>query len=83
MIIDRIVCDVKKGTISVDSVDVEVDNSIDYNREIERLKSRLHETDYVVIKIAEGTATHEEYSDIIKERISIRKQINDYERNLK
>lgn len=47
--------------------------------EIARLKQRLADTDYCVIKIAEGVATKEDYADILAERASIRKQINELE----
>lgn len=46
---------------------------------IVRLKRRLSETDYVVIKIAEGSATAEEYADVIAQRKAWRKEINDLE----
>lgn len=40
------------------------------------LKQKLADTDYVTIKIAEGVATPEEYSDIIAQRQEWRNQIN-------
>lgn len=43
--------------------------------EIEFLKEQLLRTDYVVIKIAEGVATKEEYKDAIEERQKIREKI--------
>ena len=47
--------------------------------QIVRLKRRLSETDYVVIKIAEGSATAEEYADVIAQRKQWRKEINQLE----
>lgn len=47
--------------------------------EILRLKARLAETDYCVIKIAEGVATKEEYADVLTERAELRKKINQLE----
>lgn len=47
--------------------------------EILSLKQKLAETDYCVIKIAEGSATLEEYSDVISERKKWRQTINDLE----
>lgn len=44
--------------------------------QIAQLKQRLFDTDYCVIKIAEGVATKEEYEDVLIERANIRKQIN-------
>lgn len=45
-------------------------------QEIEMLKNYLESTDYVVIKIAEGVATAEEYADVIAERARARATIN-------
>jgi hypothetical protein len=46
---------------------------------IEELKQKLADTDYVIIKIAEGSATAEEYADVIKERKAWREEINKLE----
>lgn len=43
---------------------------------IELLKNKLLASDYVVIKIAEGVATKEEYADIIAKRSEWREEIN-------
>ena len=50
-----------------------------YSREqhIEDLKQKLRDTDYVIIKIAEGAAGKDEYSDVIAERQNYRKKINE------
>lgn len=48
-------------------------------REIFVLKAQLRETDYVVIKIAEGAATTEEYSEVIAQRETWRARINELE----
>ena len=45
-------------------------------RRIEELKQYLSDTDYVVIKIAEGVATAEEYTDVITNRQAWRAEIN-------
>ena len=47
--------------------------------QIAALKQKLVETDYSVIKIAEGAATTEEYADLIAQRRLWRQQINDLE----
>lgn len=46
---------------------------------IEEFKSKLSATDYVVIKIAEGAATAEEYAAVIADREAWRKEINELE----
>ena len=51
-------------------------------REIAELKQRLAETDYAVIKIAEGAATAEEYADVIEERKRARERINELQKVL-
>ena len=43
---------------------------------IMELKQKLADTDYAIIKIAEGSATAEEYSDVIEQRKSWREEIN-------
>ena len=43
---------------------------------IQELKTKLAETDYVVIKIAEGSATREEYEEILEQRETWRDEIN-------
>lgn len=50
--------------------------------EVAELKSKLTATDYVVIKIAEGAATPEEYADIIGKRATWRARINELETEL-
>lgn len=47
--------------------------------EITALKSLLVETDYVGIKVGEGSATHEEYAEILAKRQSWRDKINELE----
>ena len=46
---------------------------------IEVLKAQLAETDYTVIKIAEGAATAADYADLIAQRQMWRAEINDLE----
>ena len=43
---------------------------------IAALKANLAATDYVVIKIAEGAASREEYADLIAQRQTWREEIN-------
>ena len=51
--------------------------------EIYTLKQQLAETDYIACKIAEGSATTEEYADIIADRQRWREEINSLESELK
>ncbi len=46
---------------------------------IAQLKGLLRETDYAVIKIAEGAAAPEEYADVIAQRQAWRDEINELE----
>ena len=46
---------------------------------VTQLKHRLAETDYAIIKIAEGAATAEEYAEIIAQRQAWRAEINQLE----
>lgn len=47
--------------------------------QIARLKAKLAATDYIAAKIAEGSATTEEYADKIAEREAWRREINELE----
>lgn len=46
---------------------------------IDELKQKLAETDYVVIKIAEGEATRDDYEDVLNQRQAWRSEINELE----
>ena len=50
--------------------------------EIAELKRKLSETDYAVIKIAEGAAQPDEYSEVIGQRAIWRARINELEAEL-
>lgn len=54
---------------------------IDLQREIAELKIKLAQTDYIAAKIAEGSATVEEYSEEIRKRREWRARINELENN--
>ncbi len=58
--------------VDVEQPEVEISKEI----QIEELKQKLSDTDYVIIKIAEGSATKEEYTDIIEQRKVWRTKIN-------
>ena len=51
----------------------------DHTEEIAAHKAYLSATDYVVIKIAEGVATAEEYAEVLAERARARVMINELE----
>ena len=46
---------------------------------ISELKQMLADTDYIVIKIAEGEATKEEYADVLANRKAWREEIRELE----
>lgn len=48
---------------------------------LNELKELLSNTDYIACKIAEGSATKEEYTDIIAQRQEWRKEINEIEKS--
>lgn len=52
-------------------------------KHIEDLKRKLTDTDYVVIKIAEGVSAADEYAGVISARQEWRNEINLYEKKLK
>lgn len=50
---------------------------------INALKRNLRDTDYHILKLMEGATTLEKLSDVIKQRASWRKEINELEKTLK
>jgi rubrerythrin len=54
----------------------------DRQNRIAELKRMLSETDYIALKIAEGSATKKEYSEKIAQRQAWRTEINDLEAEL-
>lgn len=79
MMRETIICDARTGAVTIEQVEDNTPEYIDYQPEIEACKARLAETDYVVIKIAEGAATRDEYESIISERQLLRARINELE----
>ncbi|MBR4973068.1 MAG: hypothetical protein IKY45_01230 [Clostridia bacterium] len=49
--------------------------------QIEELKQKLADTDYIACKIAEGAATKEEYIDLLRQRELWRIEINNLEKS--
>jgi hypothetical protein len=73
-----------KGYVNGKVIDVDfVEPEKDPIFEIQQLKQKLADTDYIACKIAEGSATAEEYADIIADRQKWREEINAYESELK
>ena len=70
------------GVAYTEEPDPEPPAQVQTEREIFLLKAQLRETDYVVIKIAEGAANIEEYSEVITQRESWRARINELEAQL-
>lgn len=54
-------------------------SSTDNSARINELKQKLAETDYIACKIAEGSATVDEYAEQIKQRQLWREEINELE----
>jgi hypothetical protein len=66
-----------KGYVNGKLVDVDfIEPEKDPIFEIQQLKQQLADTDYIACKIAEGSATPEEYADIIADRQKWREEIN-------
>lgn len=55
---------------------------IELEKQYSIIYEQLQNTDYVVIKIAEGSATTEEYKDILNQRIEWRNQINELQKEI-
>lgn len=53
--------------------------SIKAAEEIAELKQKLADSDYAIIKIAEGAATQAEYAELIEQRAQWRARINELE----
>lgn len=72
-----------RGEVVDDTAEIEK-RQAEENRihEISNLKTQLSETDYVVIKIAEGVATEKEYADVLKDREDWRKRINELQKEI-
>ena len=71
-----------KTKINNEIVEVEVPDvvqEIPTEIQIEELKQKLSDTDYIACKIAEGVATAEEYADVIAQRQAWREEINKLE----
>lgn len=69
----------KLGVVYTEEPDPQPTSQQLADKEIRMLKAKLRETDYAVIKIAEGVATTEEYADVIAQREVWRARINELE----
>lgn len=64
----------------ISSEDFSIEEKTGYlDNQITTLKNTLSETDYVIIKIAEGVSTKDDYQDILEQRAQARTQINELE----
>ena len=59
----------------------DIEEEIPVELQIDELKQKLSDTDYIACKIAEGAATTEEYADELKQRQIWREEINKMERS--
>ena len=79
MIKQRIICNVNTGKVTREFVEDHAPVWVDYEAQIENCKQRLSETDYAVVKIAEGVAAREDYADLLAERKALRERIGELE----
>ena len=70
---------IKRYMWNGEAVVLNPDYKEDHSERIAELKQLLADTDYAVIKIAEGAATPEEYTDVIANRQAWREEINELE----
>ena len=73
-----------KTSVNDSIVEIEISDEeviIPKEIQIEELKQKLSDTDYIACKIAEGSATVEEYADMIEQRQAWREEINKLEGN--
>ena len=75
MMTEKIICNAKDGTVTREWIEDNTPMWVDYPAMIEDCKQRLAQTDYAVVKIAEGVATREEYADLLAERKALRERI--------
>ena len=75
MIKQKITCDVQANTVKRELVEDNTPVWVDYQCEIDECKQRLAQTDYVIIKIAEGIALREQYAHVLEERKALRERI--------
>lgn len=67
------------GKWYVEGQEPAIPDSVKAEERIRELKQLLSDTDYVAIKIAEGEATAEEYSEVLANRKAWRAEINQLE----
>ena len=59
----------------------DIEEEIPVELQIEELKQKLSDTDYIACKIAEGAATIKEYANELQQRQQWREEINRLERS--
>ena len=67
------------GVFYISGYAPEKPESIKAAEEIAELKQKLADSDYAVIKIAEGAATQADYAELIEQRAQWRARINELE----
>ena len=73
-----------KGAINGVIKEFEIDDTVEeipVEFQIEELKQKLSDTDYIACKIAEGAATIKEYAKELQQRQEWREEINRLERS--
>ena len=73
-----------KGAINGVIKEFEIDDTVEeipVEIQIEELKQKLSDTDYIACKIAEGAATIKEYAKELQQRQEWREEINRLERS--
>lgn len=74
----------ENGTLAINDAEVKKqEQRQELRKEMDALTINLINTDYVVVKIAEGVATEKDYADVLKDRAEWRKRINEIEGDLK
>lgn len=68
-----------KTEISITNPNLDAETIATILSKIRTLKYFLSQTDYIVLKIAEGVVTREEYSEILQNRQTWRAEINNLE----
>lgn len=79
MMMEKILCNAKTGKIEHVLIQDSTPVYVDCAAEIADCKQRLAETDYVVIKIAEGITAKEDYDAVLAERAALRARIGELE----
>lgn len=73
----------ENGALAINDAEVKKqEQRQELRKEMDALTINLINTDYVVVKIAEGVATKKDYADVLKDRAEWRKRINEIQAEL-